>query len=806
MSTDDLNPALLSVSISPEPAKDREIRLALALSRLPLYVFTLDRDLVLRFVEGGGLAPVLEAQQNIGKTIAQIKDELQARSDTLRFYHAALHGEPCRFEEHIAGRVLEIHLQPVVGETYSILGMAVDVTDRVEVFERLNAVMESMPITLFTCDGSLRITSLQRGAMYSSFRVPADDLVGKSIAEVEVNARGTADGIEYYERALRGETVHFEVPWYDRFLEVHLRPVPGPGDDRIVGAAYDITSRVVTERALRENEARLDQAQEIAHLGSWRYDFASGRIAWSRELFRLYGLAPTEDLTVPERVLFDYVHPDDQDALSEAMNRAREMKLGFAIDHRIVLTDGSVRWVQRTASPLVAEDGTVTGLVGTQLDITERKRAEEELTFLAHHDPLTNLPNRALFTDRLSQALAQSRRNGTCVAVLFLDVDRFKNVNDTLGHAAGDRVLREIGSRLKARLRDGDTVARMGGDEFAVVVTAVEHAEKAADVAQTVRDAVTPPIVIDGRELHFTVSIGISVAPQDTAGVAELIANADTAMYQAKSRGRDNFQFFTPAMHVAAVDRLAIEHDLRLALDRGELTVFYQPIVDLNDGEIILFEALVRWNHPEHGLLEPDRFITIAEETGLVIAIGDYVLETVCRQSQAWGAAGLRRLPIAVNVSPRHLEQGNLPARLRTVLQQTGLPPSLLEIEVTESGVMHDVHKAMGTLEELADAGITVSIDDFGTGYSSLGYLKRLPIAGVKIDRVFIADIITDPQDAAIAAAVVALAQKMSLYCVAEGVETQAQADFLRAIGCRYAQGYLFGKPAPANEVEAALR
>jgi diguanylate cyclase (GGDEF)-like protein/PAS domain S-box-containing protein len=434
----------------------------------------------------------------------------------------------------------------------------------------------------------------------------------------------------------------------------------------------------------------------------------------------------------------------------------------------------------------------------------ERKAAEERIEHLAFHDALTGLPNRRLLLDRLDLALAQARRDNKHMAVLFLDLDAFKVINDTLGHIAGDQVLRETAVRLQNHLRKGDTLARVGGDEFTAVIRGIVHPVDTAKVAQSFQNALRDPILADGRELFVTACTGISVFPDDGQDVESLLKNADTALHRAKEQGQDTFRLYAASMNAEAVRRLRLEHSLRRALERDELAVHYQPIVDLLTGAIQGVEALIRWNHPEHGLVLPGEFIPLAERTGLLSTIGAWVLRAACRQARQWGEAGHRELSVAVNISARQLQYTDLVGEVQTALKESGLEAYRLELEITESSAMRNPEATIQTLRALKALGVRISIDDFGTGYSSLSQLQRLPIDTLKIDRSFVHDITTDPDDAAIATAVIALAHTLKLKVVAEGVETKEQLSFLADKGCDRIQGYLLSRPL-APEACAAL-
>jgi diguanylate cyclase (GGDEF)-like protein/PAS domain S-box-containing protein len=463
-------------------------------------------------------------------------------------------------------------------------------------------------------------------------------------------------------------------------------------------------------------------------------------------------------------------------------------------------------WYSVTGEPIFDEHDQFAGYRGTSTDITERKLSEQRIHHVAQHDVLTGLPNRSLLQDRLGQAIAYSLRYAHPVWVMLIDLDRFKFVNDSMGHKAGDVLLMTVAARLHSALRDTDTVARLSGDEFVVILTEHEDQRLSVDIVQRLMESVAQPVMLGSTEFFVTCSIGVAVYPTDGAPAESLIEHADIAMYRAKKLGRNNFQFYTPAMNEEAMERVRIESALRNALERNEFVLHYQPQVDLASGEIVGMEALIRWQHPEMGMVAPSRFIGVAEETGLIVPIGAWVMRAACLQNQAWQQAGLGQLRIAVNLSARQFGAPNLVAEIGAVLAETGLAPACLEIELTESLFMSDVTLAVELLHSLKVLGVNLSIDDFGTGYSSLSYLSRFPIDVLKIDRSFVAAITRDSNDAAIVASIIALAHNLKLAVIAEGVETEAQLDYLRLHGCDQMQGYYFSRPLPAAEFELLLR
>lgn len=435
-------------------------------------------------------------------------------------------------------------------------------------------------------------------------------------------------------------------------------------------------------------------------------------------------------------------------------------------------------------------------------DITERKRAEEHIQHIAFHDALTGLPNRLLFYDRLQQAILEAHRGASLIALLFIDLDRFKLINDTLGHQIGDLLLQEVASRLRECVRETDTVARLGGDEFVIVLPNIQNPDDASIVASKILHFLHRPIDLNGNRLFATPSIGIALFPEDGENVEVLMQSADTAMYHAKESGRNNYQFFTQSMNKAAQDRVALERQLRHALDQGELELHYQPKIALNPFRVVGCEALARWKHPQLGYIPPDKFIPVAEETGLILPLGEWIMSEVARQNRAWTDAGLKEMNIAINLSPSQFRDKSLAVKLCMLLDEAGLKPDRLEIEITESLLMESISHSRQCLEDFAKLGVSLAIDDFGTGYSSLAYLRNFSVNTLKIDKSFVHDITNDLNDAAIVRAVISLAHELGLTVVAEGVETPEQRDFLANAGCDIHQGYFFSKPLPSAQFQ----
>ena len=467
---------------------------------------------------------------------------------------------------------------------------------------------------------------------------------------------------------------------------------------------------------------------------------------------------------------------------------------------------GKHRWMESHSVAMPNDRGGPPVMLSITRDITELKHSESRLKQLAHFDSLTDLPNRVQFIERLEQTMADADRNERLVGVVFLDLDRFKYINDSLGHGKGDLLLREVAIRLNGAIRRGDTVARLSGDEFALVLADMGHVDDAVRVAQKILDVFRQPFLVAGHELFVTASMGITLYPFDDRGAQDLLRNADVAMYRAKESGKNNFQFYVAEMTAKATERLSLETDLRSALERGELSLHYQPIAEGKSGRIVGMEALLRWKHPVRGMISPAQFIPLAEETGFIIPIGEWVLRTACEQCRAWQKQGFPSLYVAVNLSARQFHQKDLPASVYQILLETGLSPGSLGLEITEGLVMQQAESSINTLRELKAMDMRISIDDFGTGYSSLSYLKRFPIDVLKIDQSFVRDIPGDADDAAIASTIITMAHSLGLKVVAEGVETREQLNFMREHGCDSMQGYFLSKPLPAEQFESFLK
>jgi diguanylate cyclase (GGDEF)-like protein/PAS domain S-box-containing protein len=610
----------------------------------------------------------------------------------------------------------------------------------------------------------------------------------------------------------QGREIAIEVEIVDRAGNVRPYAVSGKplrlgGDAYMIGVARDITLRKRNERQMARAKERLDLALSGSRLALWDWDLRNNKVYFNESWAALLGGAPRESTFTGDEVA-DWIHPADREVFAVAMGNAMKgVSDGFDCEYRVPDSAGDWIWVHSRGKVTQRGDsGQALRMTGTSTNATKRKMAEERAEWLATRDPLTGLPNRVLLHDRLEQGVVNAARTHGGFAFMFIDLDRFKTINDSLGHQVGDELLKGVAARLTACVRATDTVARLGGDEFAVILENLggDGDEGAQQVAEKMIAAMASPMIVDNQALSTSCSIGISLYPADGRDSASLMKNADVAMYYAKEKGRNNYQFFSSEMNARAQERLAVENYLRLALRRNELVLHYQPRVSFGSGALVGVEALIRWQHPRRGLLLPGKFIDVAEDSGLIVPIGEWVLEQACAQIGAWQRGAWPGLRVSVNISVGQVVDGErLYRAVGRALEASRIDPATLELELTESHLMQDIAEKAALLNRLGELGVGISIDDFGTGYSSLSYLKKLPVDAIKIDSSFVRDIERDPNDAAIVKAILAMAHSLRLSVVAEGVESAAQFEALRALGCDEFQGFHESPALPPADFES---
>ncbi len=680
-----------------------------------------------------------------------------------------------------------------------------DINARKEAQQRHRATFDqaAVGISFSSVDGHFIQVN---GPLAEMFGCAPADVAGRSVFEFIAPEHGDAVRDEHRRMVaekLDSTTLEFQYLRRDGGRGWVMRSLSPVRDavgriDYCISVVQDITERKLTEEALRESKELFDQLVTHIPEAFWIMDVERNELLYLSPAYERVCGVSFDSLSQASLKWLDVIHADDR---AKAIAALRGMKTEmFDQRLRIVRRDNAIRWVHLRGFPVHDPSGRVYRVAGTIEDTTERQLLVDQLQYRAHYDALTDLPNRVLCSDRLNQTLKQARRKKWLAAVLFLDLDRFKLVNDTLGHIFGDHLLRLVSKRLVTCVRAGDTVGRLGGDEFAIVLSELAQSQDAGLIAQKVLESLAAPFNLDGHEVFVTASIGIATHPGDGDDAETLLKNADAAMFSAKNLGKNNYQFYTAEMNERALERLLLESNLRRALERDEFVLHLQPKANIGSGAIDGCEALLRWRVPGNGLVLPVQFIPLLEESGLIVPVGEWVIRSACEQLRAWQDAGIAPVPIAVNLSAKQLQHPNICAVVESALRDCGVDAALLELEVTEGTAMHNAEKAIVTLGRLKALGVRISIDDFGTGYSSLSYLKRFPVDSLKLDRSFVKDLPGDAEDAAIARAVISLAHSLDLELIAEGVETEAQLSFLAANGCDAIQGYYFSRPLPVDQ------
>lgn len=672
---------------------------------------------------------------------------------------------------------------------------------------RLRTIIESEPecVKLLAADCTV-IEMNPAGLAMIEARSP-EQIIGKSALEI-IDPQYRQAFLDLTERVFRGEsgTLKFEITSLrgaHRWLETHAAPLLDSRGNisALLGITRDITERRLAEEALAESKSFLDKIINSIADPIFVKDRQHRFVLLNDSFCSFMGYRRDELLWKSDYDFFPTNEADIFCSKDEIVFTTGEENIN---DEQLTSGDGVVHSIV-TKKTLYTDERGAQFIVGIMQDITGRKKLEETIRHQAFYDNLTELPNRRLFTEHLTLEMAEAKRNSRKLAVMFLDLDRFKAINDTLGHAEGDKLLKNVAHRLKSCIRASDRAARIGGDEFNIFVSDITDSEEAAISARKILAAVNKPYIISGHELNITTSIGISMYPDDGQRVDDLMRNADMAMYHAKEKGRNTFRFYDPAMNVRTRERMSLEHHLRRSIDRGELLAYYQPQVDVVTGKITCVEALIRWQHPTLGLLSPARFLPLAEETRLILAIDSWMLRTACSQNKAWQKAGLPPICVSVNLSARQFQQPNLVDIVLRILRETDLSPQHLELEITENTAMHDIEMGIPNLTKLTDLGVSFSIDNFGIGYTSLSWLRKLPIRKLKIDKSLIRDVEGASDGGAIINAIIALAHNLKLKVVAEGVESQRGAAFLRSSGCDEMQGYAVSEALSASEIMALM-
>ncbi len=681
------------------------------------------------------------------------------------------------------------------------MGIAALMTERFRESEaRIRAVIDHASDGIIAFDSAGRVSTYNPGAEklfgYSqeeAFGLHLSDLLaGWETADARNLSSAQPDvAIECVGRSKDGTSFPAEL------TISRIQQVSGP--DVYSAIIRDITARKLTEEKLRESEERYALASRGANDGLWDWNLKSNQVYYSSRWKEIIGAEAAEIGSSPEE-WFSRVHPDDLNGLRKTLDDHLEGRTSFfESEHRVRHAAGGYRWVLSRAVAVRDETGAASRLAGSQTDVTNRKNAERQLRYDALHDQLTGLPNRTYFMAQLENARASAAKQGPSLfGLLFLDVDRFKVVNDSLGHMIGDQLLVAIAGRLKACVRPGDSICRLGGDEFAVLVEKIENVHAATQLAERIQEKLQDPLRIQGHEVFAAVSIGIALSSDGRRSAEEMLRDADIAMYRAKAQGRGRYELFDRRMHAHAVEVLQIETDLRRAVERKEFVLHYQPILDLDARRVLTCEALLRWQHPQRGLIYPAQFLSIAEETGVINEISSWLLQEACRQNRCWRDSGLPDICVSVNISPRQFVHQDVTALVEKCLSEEGLEPASLQLELTESALMESSESSLRPLTDLYHKGVQISLDDFGTGYSSLVYLRRFPIHNIKIDQSFVKRVPADSGDVAVVAGLIGLAHTLGLQVIAEGVETAAQLQFLRNHGCDAVQGYLIGRPRDA--------